>query len=59
MKRTWGSGTAFPSTWPVDAWFLRTDLKKLFKNTGTLEAPSFLAELTDGEPFAGEIIALT
>lgn len=38
-KTTYGQGTAFPSTWPTDRVFWRTDTNILYKNTGTEGTP--------------------
>lgn len=44
-ERSFGWDTAFPATWPVDGFFLRTDTKKMFQNTGTEGIPVFTAVL--------------
>lgn len=36
---TIGQGTAFPSTWPINRIFLRTDRERQYINKGTLVAP--------------------
>jgi len=36
---TYGQGTSFPSTWPVDRIFWRTDTNLLYKNIGTEGTP--------------------
>lgn len=38
-ERTMGWGTAFPSTWHADGFFLRTDLNQFYQNTGTEGTP--------------------
>lgn len=38
-ERTFGWGTAFPSTWHANGFFLRTDLTELYQNTGTEGTP--------------------
>ncbi len=43
--RTFGWGTAFPSTWSVGGFFIRTDLKIIYQNdpiTGTVLTPVWL-----------------
>lgn len=38
-KTTYGQGTVFPSTWPTNRIFFRTDRKRLYSNIGILIAP--------------------
>lgn len=40
-ERTFGWDTSFPSTWHANGFFLRTDLVKLYQNTGTEGTPSW------------------
>lgn len=48
MRRTWGWGTAFPTTWKINAWFMRTDEDILYQNTGTEEVPVWTSFLGSG-----------
>ncbi len=38
---TYGQGVTFPSVWPVNRLFLRTDQNRIYTNIGTLNAPVF------------------
>lgn len=39
---TYGQGSAFPATWPVNRLFFRTDTNTVYNNEGTLIAPIFI-----------------
>jgi len=40
-KTTYGQGPLFPTVWPVQRLFLRTDQNKIYTNIGTLNSPVF------------------
>lgn len=40
-ERTFGWDTAFPSTYPANGWFIRTDTNVLYQNTGTEGTPTW------------------
>lgn len=42
-KVTYGQGTSFPATWPLERIFWRTDENKIYKNTNTVGSPVFEA----------------
>jgi hypothetical protein len=39
--RTFGWDTSFPSTWPANGWFFRTDTNKMYQNTGSEGTPTW------------------
>lgn len=47
-ERTFGWDVAYPSTWAVNGFFLRTDLSKLYQNTGTEGTPVWTLRLQAG-----------
>ena len=40
-ERTFGWDTRFPSRWPANGWFIRTDTNALYQNTGTEAGPAW------------------
>jgi len=44
-ERTFGWDTAFPSTFPANGWFIRTDLNEMYQNTGTEGTPVWTQRL--------------
>jgi hypothetical protein len=56
MERTVGWGTAYPSTWTVNGFFLRTDLNTMYQNTGTEGTPVWTSMIATGN--IGLIFAL-
>ena len=40
-ERTIGWDTSFPSTYPANGWFYRTDLSNLYQNTGSEGTPTW------------------
>jgi len=51
-KVTYGQDIIFPSTWPTDRLFWRTDLNQIFSNVGSLNTPIF--EALDTSLFFGD-----
>jgi len=52
-KVTIGQGTAFPSSWPLDRIFWRTDTNVLYKNVNTIPSPTWQPiPLIEGKPIS-------
>lgn len=47
-KLLWRAGTSYPSTYKVGSYFLRTDLDKVYENTGTEISPVWTERLSSG-----------
>jgi hypothetical protein len=56
-KTTYGQDTSFPSTWPTDRLFWRTDTEKIYHNTGTVATPVWTEITLAGERITSGTVA--